>query len=163
MLVNQTEIVKDLENKRLLISRRFNAPLEKVWRAWTESELLDQWWAPRPWKAETKSFNFSNGGSWLYCMVGPEGERHWCRADFKNIDAPSSYGWDDAFTDENGVNNSDIPSMNWHCRFIADGMQARVEIEIKFQSVEALETIIGMGFQEGFSMAQGNLDEVLAG
>ncbi len=48
---NETIISKDLANKKLHITRHFTAPIEKVWKAWTESELLDKWWAPRPWKA----------------------------------------------------------------------------------------------------------------
>ncbi len=40
---NKTEVVKDLKERSILVSREFNAPLENVWRAYTESELLDQW------------------------------------------------------------------------------------------------------------------------
>ena len=38
----------DKENKRISVKREFAAPLSRVWAAWTESELLDQWWAPKP-------------------------------------------------------------------------------------------------------------------
>lgn len=61
---HKTEIVKDLANKSLVITRDFSAPVAKVWKAWTESKLLDQWWAPKPWKTETKSMDFRNGGYW---------------------------------------------------------------------------------------------------
>ena len=82
---SKTLVVKDLEEKTILVSRTFTAPLEKVWRAYTESELLEQWWAPKPWKAETKSMHFSVGGYWLYAMVGPENEKHWGRMDYTAI------------------------------------------------------------------------------
>ena len=76
MILNKETIyTKDLENKKIKVTREFDAPVEKVWRAWTEKELLDQWWAPRPWKAVTQSMNFSNGGTWLYYMEGPDGSR----------------------------------------------------------------------------------------
>ena len=42
----QTKVTKDVANKRLVVVREFDAPLEKVWHAWTDSHLLDQWWAP---------------------------------------------------------------------------------------------------------------------
>jgi len=35
---------KDLEKKQLHVMREFKAPVEKVWRAWTEAEQLDKWW-----------------------------------------------------------------------------------------------------------------------
>ena len=55
-------MVKDLPNKKITVTRHFNAPLDQVWKAWTESELLDQWWAPKPFKAETKFMDFKVGG-----------------------------------------------------------------------------------------------------
>ena len=64
-MINDTMISKDLAGKRLQISRAFNAPVEKVWRAWTDRVILDTWWAPKPWKAETKTLDFRAGGTWL--------------------------------------------------------------------------------------------------
>ena len=51
----ETQVVKDLANKKMTITRYFDAEVELVWLAWTEHELLDQWWAPKPWRAETKT------------------------------------------------------------------------------------------------------------
>jgi len=39
---NETEIKKDASGKKLIINRSFNAPVEKVWKAWTDSRLLDE-------------------------------------------------------------------------------------------------------------------------
>jgi uncharacterized protein YndB with AHSA1/START domain len=39
----RTEITKDLKDKSILVSREFDAPIEKVWRAFTDSEILDKW------------------------------------------------------------------------------------------------------------------------
>ena len=51
---NNIHVIKDLPNNRLIVVRDFDAPVDLVWRAWTESELLDLWWAPKPWRAQTK-------------------------------------------------------------------------------------------------------------
>src|SRR6187431_3103993 len=59
----------DKVNKKINVERSFNGPIDPVWSAWTEAEILDQWWAPKPWRAETKSMNFKEGGRWHYCMV----------------------------------------------------------------------------------------------
>ncbi|WP_312302176.1 hypothetical protein [Chryseobacterium sp.] len=37
------------ENNTIVVKREFNANLELVWQAWTTAELLDQWWAPKPY------------------------------------------------------------------------------------------------------------------
>ena len=86
--LNKTAYTKDLEHNRVVVEREFQAGIDRVWRAWTESEQLDQWWGPKPYKAETKSMDFRVGGAWLYSMVGPEGERHWGREDFLSISKP---------------------------------------------------------------------------
>jgi Activator of Hsp90 ATPase homolog 1-like protein len=54
------------DKKTLIAERSFTAPLEKVWLAWTDSDLLEKWWAPAPWMARTKSFEFKEGGALLY-------------------------------------------------------------------------------------------------
>ncbi|NEU07753.1 SRPBCC domain-containing protein [Flavihumibacter sp. R14] len=155
-------ISKDLANKKILVVREFDAPLEKVWRAWTDSELLDQWWAPKPWKANTKSMDFREGGRWLYYMAGPDGERHYCRFDYETIDGPRSYTGADAFCDEEGNDIGELPNMHWNTKFSETATGTKVEVEISFSSKEDLEKIIEMGFKEGFTAAHGNLDELLA-
>ena len=72
----------DKENKTVNINREFRASIDNVWAAWTEPEILDQWWAPAPWKSKTKSMDFKVGGRRLYAMIGPEGEEHWAIADY---------------------------------------------------------------------------------
>lgn len=159
---NKTVIEKDLPNKTVVVTRDFNAPLDKVWQAWTDAGILDKWWAPKPWRAETKSMNFTEGGTWLYSMVGPEGERHWSKADFKTIHPQKEIIATDAFCDEEGKINNDFPRTNWHNRFTANGDTTRVEVTLTFDSEEQLEKLLEMGFSEGFSMAHDNLDELLA-
>jgi len=75
LTTTEVKVEKDLANKRIIVTKHFNARPEAVWQAWTRKEILDQWWAPKPWRAETKKFEFMNGGTWQYTMVGPENER----------------------------------------------------------------------------------------
>ena len=154
---------KDQANKKITVVREFDAPLEQVWKAWTDNTILDKWWAPRPWRTETKSMDFKEGGKWLYSMVGPEGERHYCRADYNKIVPNKSYTYIDAFCDENGNKNADFPNMNWNVEFQATGRSTTVTIEINFANEESFQKILEMGFQEGFTMAMGNLDELFEG
>ena len=52
--------------------------------------------------------------------------------------------------------------LNWKVAFNKAGAATKVEIEISFESVEHLQKIVEMGFQEGFAAAHNNLDELLA-
>ncbi|MBV6641269.1 MAG: SRPBCC domain-containing protein [Cyclobacteriaceae bacterium] len=157
----ETEIVKDEANKKIYVNRDFNAPLNLVWRAWTEAELLDKWWAPKPYKAVTKTLEFKEGGRWLYHMLGPEGDKQWCRFDYETIEIKSSFSGKDAFCDENGKASDEFPGMHWENRFTDMEGITHVNVEISFQSVEVMEKIIEMGFKEGFSMGLENLDQLL--
>ena len=161
IMTNNTLVSKDLANKKLQIVREFHAPLEKVWKAWTESALLDKWWAPRPWKAETKTLDFREGGLWLYCMVGPSGDRTWCRVDYKTIRPLKSITDSAMFCDEEGKANLEFPVMHWNKQFKETGDSTTVTIDISFDREADMEAIIKMGFQEGFTMGLGNLDEYL--
>lgn len=53
------------DNNTVSITREFDAELDLVWEAWTNPEMLDQWWAPKPYETKTKNMDFRVGGSWL--------------------------------------------------------------------------------------------------
>jgi hypothetical protein len=61
----------DKATNSIHITREFAADLDLVWDAFTNAEILDQWSAPKPWKARTKEMDFREGGRWLYAMVSP--------------------------------------------------------------------------------------------
>lgn len=150
----------DKENKRINVKREFAASLPKVWAAWTQSEILDQWWAPKPWKARTKTMDFKEGGYWLYAMVGPEGEEHWARLDYKSIAPLESYSAIDAFCDEEGNLNPDFARSTWTNQFTEGSDVTTVSIEIQYDDLKDIEQIMEMGFKEGFTAGLENLDEL---
>ncbi|MEZ4841716.1 MAG: SRPBCC domain-containing protein [Flavobacteriaceae bacterium] len=151
----------DKDSKQINVERSFNAPKNLVWEAWTTPEILEQWWAPKPFKAETKSMNFTEGGHWHYCMVGPEDEQHWCLFDFEKIVPLTSFSGLDAFCDENAVISDTKPRVKWRNEFVADDDTCIVHINIQFDQLEDLQTIIEMGFKEGFTAGLENLDQYI--
>ena len=158
----ETIYSKDASNKKLKVEREFDAPVAQVWKAWTQPELLDQWWAPKPWKANTKSMDFQEGGRWFYYMEGPDGTRHYCKVDYKTIVPNKSFSGFDGFCDEHGETNTEMPGMDWNVVFTAVGSTTKVDVEVVFASEEDLNKIVEMGFKEGFAAAHANLDELLA-
>ncbi|HEV2354947.1 MAG TPA: SRPBCC domain-containing protein [Puia sp.] len=158
---HETKITKNSGEKKLLVVRHFNAPVEKVWQAFTKQEILDLWWAPRPWRTETKSLEFKPGGLWRYSMVGPNGDRHYCRVEFTAIEPQRSFKASSGFCDENGVPNNNLPVMHWHTLFAPTATGSKIDVTISFDKEIDLKTIVDMGFEAGFTMALGNLDELL--
>lgn len=153
----------DKENSTVHVKRAFAAPVADVWAAWTEPALLDQWWAPKPWKARTKTMDFSVGGQRLYAMVGPAGEEHWALAEYSSISPRDNFRFLDAFCNEEGTINQDFPRSDWSVDFAADTQDSTVvHVTIKHKTLEDLEAIIKMGFKEGFTIAMEGLDAIFA-
>ncbi|MGS2739184.1 SRPBCC domain-containing protein [Sinomicrobium sp. M5D2P17] len=149
------------ENNTVNVKREFNAGLELVWEAWTNPEILDQWWAPKPYKTKTRSMDFREGGMWLYAMVSPKDEMHWCRADYEKIEHQKSYSYTDNFCDENGNVSEKFPNSFWTNVFSENAEITSLNITIQYESLEALERVIEVGFKEGFTMAMQNLDQYI--
>lgn len=151
----------DKENKKITVKREFAAELPIVWDAYTKSEILDLWWAPKPWKARTKSMDFREGGSWLYAMVGPEGETHWALINYHTIQPQKKFTGLDAFADDKGNVNKELPQSRWEVTFTGKGEITLVESQIFYDDLDQLEKVIEMGFKEGLTMAMEGLDELL--
>jgi uncharacterized protein YndB with AHSA1/START domain len=160
--MKKASFTENAEQRTLTVKRTFDAPLDRVWAAWTEQELLEKWWAPQPWKAVTKSFDFREGGQWHYYMEGPEGERHWCLVDYIRIERLKRFTARDVFCDEDGVPNTELPGNDWDNAFNEDGGQTHVVVTLTFVSAEDMKKIIEMGFKEGFSLGLDQLDALLS-
>lgn len=159
-MTNKTKVETNIKEKSVLVSREFNAPLSNVWRAYTESKILDQWWGPAPWKAETKSMNFKDGGFWLYAMVGPENEKHWGRMNYVTIEQHKKFKIEDAFCDENGNQNTDLPVSKGEIVFTETNSGVLVEFKMIYNTEEDVKKIIEMGFEQGISICLDQLDKL---
>ncbi|MFB9079473.1 SRPBCC domain-containing protein [Flavobacterium procerum] len=150
----------DKENKKVNITREFDAPLSDVWSAWTRQEILDQWWAPAPFKSETKIMEFKEGGKRLYTMVGPDGQKRWSCFEYSSISPKTNFKHSTTFCDAEGNPNSEFGSSYWDISFIEKGDLTLVDITIKRDSLEELEKIIEMGFKEGITATMESLDKI---
>jgi uncharacterized protein YndB with AHSA1/START domain len=142
---------KNPDAKRIDIVREFKAPLQKVWSAWTQAELLDQWWGPKPYHVETKTLDFKVGGTWHYAMISPEGQTFWSICTYKAIDPPKSFMWNCRFCDEN----------DWLVEFSENDGVTTVNVTLTFADVNDLENMVKMGFETGFTRGLNQLEELL--
>jgi PhnB protein len=159
--VNKTITQSDLEKKTLTIERRFNAPRSRVWQAYTEAALLDRWWAPEPYTAETVTMDFRVGGYWHYAMIGPDGARHFGRMDYQDIEPQNHYASVDVFCDENGIADDSLPRQEFVTTFVDEGKTTQVVVVASYDSVEDLRKVIEMGIEEGITRAQDQLEQLL--
>lgn len=109
----QFDFLADKENNTLTIRREFAAPRQLVWDCYTKAELLNQWFAPKPFTTKTKSMDFRDGGHWHYAMIDPAtGAEYWGWTEYNSIKPIDSYRTLDAFSNEAGEINTELPRAN---------------------------------------------------
>jgi uncharacterized protein YndB with AHSA1/START domain len=150
----------DKTTKTVFIKREFDAGLSLVWDAFTKPEILDQWWAPKPWASKTKVMNFEVGGRRFYAMVSPEGQERWSIQKYTSISPKTNFKFLNAFADEN--ENPQLPGSEWDLNFSEQNGTTKVSVTIYNESLERMEKMIEMGFKEGFTMTMNSLEELLA-
>ena len=149
------------DDNTIKVLREFSAELNDVWDAWTKPELLDIWWAPKPFQARTKSMDFREGGFWHFAMISPEELTFWCRNDYKKIEDKKSIAGLDAFSDEDGNVNKEFPRSQFTNEFRDNEDTTTVSITIVYESLSDLEKVIQMGFKEGLTRTLDNLEQYL--
>lgn len=149
----------DKDTKTVSITREFAAEQSLVWDAFTKQEILDQWWAPKPWASRTKFMDFIVGGRRFYAMVSPEGQEHWAIQKYTSISPKSNFKFLNAFSDKD--ENPVLPGSDWDLNFSEQDGITTVSISIYNESLERMEKMIEMGFKEGFTMTINELANLL--
>ena len=150
----------DKATKTVFVTKEFAAGLSLVWDAFTKQEILDQWWAPKPYMAKTKSMDFKVGGRRFYAMVSPEGQENWQIQKYTSISPKTNFKYFSAFADKD--ENPSLPGSDWDFTFTEQNGITKVSITIKNDSLERMEKMIEMGFTEGFTMTLNELENVLS-
>src|SRR5438128_5695654 len=89
-------------SKPFVITRTFDAPRDKVWKAWTEREQLLQWFGPKGFKMTTAKLDLRPGGTFHYCLSSPDGKEMWGKFVYREIDAPKRIVLVNSFSDAKG-------------------------------------------------------------
>ena len=101
-LERASEYVGRLQARPLVIVRDFAAPLDAVWRAWTEREGLARWWGPKGAKIAVQELELRPGGRFHYRMTTPDGSVMWGRFIYREIVPQRRLVWANAFSDPEG-------------------------------------------------------------
>jgi len=154
------DFVVDKQTKTVSITKEFAFELSLVWDAYTKPELLDQWWAPKPFASRTKVMDFRVGGRRFYAMVSPDGQERWALQKYTSISPKTNFKFFNAFADED--ENPELPGSDWDLTFSEQDGKTKVSISIYNESLERLEKLVEMGFKEGTMSQLDNLEDLLA-
>jgi uncharacterized protein YndB with AHSA1/START domain len=158
----QFDFQVDKEANTLTLIREFQAERQLVWDCYTKHELLDQWFAPKPMTTRTKSMEFREGGCWHYAMVDTDGNEYWGLTKYTTIKPIDYYTSVDAFSNERGEINVNLPRATWKVSFSDAGTNTIVHTLVQYSSLMDLESVINMGMEEGMRLTLEKLDTLLA-
>jgi uncharacterized protein YndB with AHSA1/START domain len=158
----QFDFLVDEVNHTITVRREFAAKRQLVWDCYTKSELLDQWFAPRPMTVKTSHMDFSAGGYWHYAMVTPDGQEFWGRMDYQTIRPIDGFTALDGFCDAAGALNPDLPRASWDATFRDASGHCLVQTVVSYGSAEEVRKVVEMGLREGLASSLERLDELLA-
>ncbi|GHN02490.1 hypothetical protein WSM22_39790 [Cytophagales bacterium WSM2-2] len=156
------EFTVDKATATVFVNKEFAAELDLVWDAFTKQEILDQWWAPKPYLSKTKYMNFKVGGRRFYAMVSPEGQETWSIQDYTAVAPKTNFKFYSMFSDKDEKVNPEVPGgSEWNFDFSETKGVTMVRITIKNKSLERMEQMIKMGFKEGFTSTLQYLETLL--
>lgn len=61
-----------MNTRDLVVTRVFAAPVDLLWKAWTDPEYVMLWWGPEHVTSPSAKMDFREGGTSLVCMRAPE-------------------------------------------------------------------------------------------
>jgi uncharacterized protein YndB with AHSA1/START domain len=153
--------VEQTDNK-LTLSKVYDAPKELVFEMFKNPEHLAKWWGPTHWPATIKSFDFRPGGVWHYYMQGPDGTKVWGKMTFEEIEEPNLLSYIDAFSDEDGNTNSELPQGKVTFYFEDNDDRTTLRTVCEYQSAEEVKKLVEMGMIEGMKDTTSQLERLLA-
>ncbi len=143
----------------LSLVRIINAPPEKVFRAWTEADLLKQWFCPRPWMVASAELDVRPGGSNVIVMRGPEGQEFPNRGVYLEVVKNERLVFTDAYTE--AWVPSEKPFMTGVITFENEAGKTRYTARVFHWSEADRNAHEEMGFHQGWAKATDQLAELV--
>jgi uncharacterized protein YndB with AHSA1/START domain len=153
---------KDPDALTLTVVAEFDVAPGRVWEVWEDPRQLERWWGPPTFPATFTRHDFVVGGESRYYMTGPAGEtpRGWWRMEV--LDKPYRLVFANGLAGDDGEPAPGVEPMPGYVTFEAVDGGTRMTAVVQFVDVDQMETMLGMGMQEGMSLAIGQIDALLS-
>jgi uncharacterized protein YndB with AHSA1/START domain len=138
------------EGRDLILQRKVAAPAARVYRAWTDPEILKQWFAPAPWTTPVAELDVRPGGSSLIVMRSPEGAEFPNRGVYLEVVPNERLVFTNAYT--RAWEPSEKPTMTVILTFTPDGAQTQYAARVRHWTLADREAHEKMGFHQGWAL-----------
>jgi len=146
-------------DRELVLTRLINAPREKVYRAWTDPELMKQWFAPKPYTTPVVEVDVRPGGSAYIVMRGPDGKDMPNRGVYLEVVPNEKLVSTDAYV--KAWEPSEKPFMTLILTFEDEGGKTRYTARVRHWTVADREAHEKMGFHGGWSLCTDQLEALV--
>lgn len=157
-MANQTKVTASPGGREVIIEREFDAPRDKVWKAWSDPDLLKQWLGPRKYEMVIEKYDFQPGGSYRYIHKGGDDEFSF-RGVFHGIYAPEKMI--QTFEFEGLPEPGHVSLDTLILEDLGNGRTKATTISV-FQMQEDRDGMIKAGMEKGVTEGYERLDELLA-
>jgi uncharacterized protein YndB with AHSA1/START domain len=148
-------------DRELVLRRVINAPRDRVYKAWTDPELLKQWFAPKPWSTPVAQLDVRAGGANLIVMRGPDGNEFPNRGVYLEVVPNERLVFTDAYTE--AWEPSEKPFMTVVLTFgDAGGGKTNYTARVLHWTVADREAHEKMGFYPGWNQCADQLEALLS-
>lgn len=159
MKLEDSEMTATEPKNVLTLDRTLDAPAAKLWRCWTEPDLLEQWFCPKPWYITGARIDLRPGGEFFTVINGPDGERFENLGVFLAVEPEHRLVTTDAFRP--GWIPGDTAFMTAHVTFEDAGAgRTRYLAQAMHWNEENLKQHEQMGFHEGWGKAADQLEDL---
>ncbi|HXS47620.1 MAG TPA: SRPBCC family protein, partial [Solirubrobacterales bacterium] len=143
-------------DREIHVERVFDAPRERVFAAYTDPELIPEWWGPRGTTTEVDHMDATTGGTWRFVVHNSDGSQSGFRGAFREVVAP-----------ERIVQTFEWEGMPGHvsvdtATFEDLGERTRVVSTSIFHTPEERDGMLASGMERGMNETYARLDELLA-
>ncbi|MEU0784164.1 SRPBCC family protein [Streptomyces sp. NPDC006173] len=153
----ETRIDADPALPTIVITREFDASPDRVFRAYTDPDLVVQWLGPRRLEMRIDEYDARSGGAYRYVHREDDGTEYGFRGVFHEVRPGErivqTFAYD-GFPDSVSLEKAVFEDL---------GGRTRVTTTSVMESVEARDAIIKSGMQDGVRQGYERLDELLAG
>jgi len=164
------------DKKGIIIVRVLDASPEAVWRAWTDPQIIKQWWGPEEFSAPSISVDLRVGGKYIYAMHGPKGTEWdkdmYSAGMYKEIEPCKKLVVTDYFSDEKGEmlepvdfgQDPNFPKESTVTVLFEETQAGGTKLSIIYPEPakkEQMEAMLKSGMTEGWNSSLDKLERVL--